>query len=172
MTIGLRPAEPGDDDAIRRVHLSAFPTAAEAQLVKRLGEAGDLVVSLVAERESEIVGHVALSRMTAGAGEQAYRALALGPLAVDRGMRGSGIGSALVNGALAIARAIGEELIFVLGEPEYYRRFGFSEETARPFASPYSGPYFMALALQPGISAGDRARADHAAAFAALGLSE
>ena len=71
--------------------------------------------------------------------------------------------SALIEGALAIAQASGEELLFVLGEPDYYRRFGFSAEAAAPFASPYAGPYFMALALAAGPEA---ARSPDQAAYA------
>ena len=84
-------------------------------------------------------------------------------------MQGSGAGSAMIEAAKAIAQATGEELIFVLGEPEYYQRFGFAAEIARPFQSPYAGPYFMALALQPGFAAPAFGKADYARAFSALG---
>lgn len=96
------------------------------------------------------------------------RALGLGPIGVDRTMQGGGAGSALVEAAKAIAQATGEELIFVLGEPEYYRRFGFSAEAARPFQSPYSGPFFMALPLQPGFVPPRRGQAQYAPGFGAL----
>ena len=169
MSFGIRPAEPADTGAIRRIHLSAFPTAIEADLVERLQLDRDLVISLVAERQGEAVGHVALSRMTVEAEGRSYRALGLGPVAMVREMQGGGGGSALIEAAKAIARATGEELIFVLGEPDYYRRFGFSAETARPFTSAYSGPYFMALALKPGFTPPKLGRADYAPAFATVG---
>jgi putative acetyltransferase len=69
---------------------------------------------------------------------------------------------------LAIARATGEELVFVLGEPDYYARFGFSAATAAPFASPYAGPYFMALALRPGFALPEAGEANYARAFSGL----
>ena len=53
-----------------------------------------------------------------------------------------GIGSALIRAALAQPDRRGEEMVFLVGEPDYYGRFGFSAETAAPFASPYAGPYF------------------------------
>ena len=168
MTFRIRPAEPTDAEAIRRIHLSAFPTALEADLVERLDRDGDLVISLVAERQSEAVGHVALSRMKVEAEGRRWRALGLGPIGVERSMQGSGAGTALIEAAKAIARATREELIFVLGEPDYYRRFGFSAEIAGPFEAPYSGPFFMALTLQPGLSLPARGSADYAAAFAEL----
>jgi putative acetyltransferase len=169
VSFGIRPAEPADAGAIRRIHLSAFPTAIEADLVEQLQRDRDLVISLVAERQGEAVGHVALSRMRVETDERGYRALGLGPVAMTREMQGGGGGSALIEAAKAIARATGEELIFVLGEPDYYRRFGFSADTARPFASPYSGPFFMALALKPGFTPPERGKADYAPAFEAVG---
>ena len=95
MSFGIRPAEPADTGAIRRIHLSAFPTAIEADLVERLQLDRDLVISLVAERQGEAVGHIALSRMTVEADGRSYRALGLGPVAMVREMQGGGGGSAL-----------------------------------------------------------------------------
>lgn len=169
MTFRIRPAESADAEAIRRIHLSAFPSAIEADLVKRLELDGDLVISLIAEWQGEGVGHIALSRMKVETDDRSIRALGLGPVAMVRPMQGGGGGSALIHAAKGIAKATGEELIFVLGEPDYYRRFGFSAETARPFLSFYSGPFFMALALNPGFVAPERGRADYAPAFATLG---
>ncbi len=169
MTIAVRPAEPADLDAIRQVHLSAFPTAMEADLVERLDRDGDLVISLVAEQDGVTIGHVALSRMKVARGNDNWRALGLGPIGVLRGYQGAKAGTALIEAAMAIARATKEDLIFVLGEPDYYRRFGFSAEAARPFRSPYSGPFFMAAALKPGFVAPEQADADYAPAFAAIG---
>jgi putative acetyltransferase len=166
----VRPAERRDAAAIRAVHLAAFPTPAEAGLVEALEGDRDVVVSLVAEQEGEVVGHVLLSRMNVLGDGRPMRALGLGPVGVLPGMQRSGIGSSLIRGALAIARATGEELVFVLGDPDYYRRFGFSEEVAAPFDSPYAGPYLMALSFggAPGPASG---KADYARAFTALGTN-
>lgn len=161
----IRPAEPCDTAAIRNVLTAAFPTGAEADLVEALTRDGDAVVSLVAEREGEVVGHVLLSRMrVSGEGH----AVGLGPVGVLPGFQGGGIGADLIEAALVIARATGEALVFVLGEPDYYRRFGFSVETAAPFASPFAGPYFMALALQPGLTLPASGEAAYAPAFSDL----
>ncbi|TFI58040.1 N-acetyltransferase [Sphingomonas parva] len=157
----VRPAEPGDAAAIRAVHEAAFPTRLEADLVERLERDGDVVVSLVAAREDEVAGHLLLSRMEVVADGRPRRALGLGPVAVVPPLQRAGVGSALIRGALAIARATGEEFVFVLGEPEYYQRFGFSAATAAPFASPYAGPYLMAIAFgdAPAPAAGTAAYA-------------
>lgn len=164
----IRPAEPGDAAGIRAVHEAAFPTGAEADLVAALTREGDAIVSLVEERQSEIVGHVLLSRMAVTGDGHPVRALGLAPVGVLPGFQGGGIGKELIEAALAIAQATGEELVFVLGEPDYYTRFGFSAETAAPFASPYASPYFMALALQPGFAMPAQGEAAYARAFSDL----
>jgi putative acetyltransferase len=164
----VRPAEAGDAETIRAVLLAAFPTAAEADLVDALVRDGDATVSLVAERAGEVVGHVLLSRMRVSGDGRAFRAVGLGPAGVLPGFQGGGIGAGLIEGALGIARATGEAMVFVLGEPDYYRRFGFSAEAAAPFASPYAGPYFMALALRPGFAPPAAGEAAYARAFSDL----
>ena len=168
MSARLRPAEPDDAAGIRAVQLAAFPTAAEADLVEALERDGDVVVSLVVETDGGISGHVLLSRMRATGDGRGLRALGLGPVAVAPRIQGSGLGTALIEGALGIARATKEDLVFVLGEPDYYRRFGFSAEAAAPFASPYAGPYFMALALRPDRAPPVRGEAAYARAFSDL----
>lgn len=163
----VRAALPADVGAIRRVHLAAFPTPAEADLVERLEQDGDAIVSLVGEDERGIAGHILLSRMRVEGGGHDWRALGLGPVAVLPERQRQGIGSALIVAALEQARADGEALVFLLGDPDYYRRFGFSAEAAAPFASPYAGPCFMALRLtsSPLPASG---RADYPPAFAEL----
>ena len=164
----IRPAEPGDAVGIRAVHEAAFPTRAEADLVEALVREGDAIISLIAERQGEIVGHVLLSRMAATGDGRVYRALGLAPVGVLPGFQGSGFGKALIDAALGIAGATGEEIVFLLGEPDYYRRFGFSAETAAPFASPYAGPYFMALTLRRDYAPPAAGSAAYARAFSDL----
>lgn len=165
----IRPAEPEDAGGIRAVHEAAFPTPLEAGLIEALVREGDAVVSLVAGRQGEIVGHVLLSRMQVTGDGRALRALGLAPVGVLPGYQGGGIGAALIEGALAIARATGEEIVFLLGEPDYYRRFGFSAAAAAPFASHYAGPYFMALPLRQDFAAPEHGEAAYARAFSDLG---
>lgn len=162
----IRPAEPGDAQAIDAVHRAAFPTAAEADLVARLEAGGHSAISLVAEREGAVVGHVLFSRMAVTGDGAAWRGLALAPVAVRPAFQQQGIGAELIRGGLAVARATGEEIVFVLGEPAYYGRFGFTAAAAAPFASPYAGPFLMALSFgRPLPAAG---RADYAPPFTAL----
>ena len=144
MSLRVQPANAEDSDGIRAVHLAAFPTASEADLVKMLHDDLDSEISLVAKDDARVVGHVMLSRMRVEGDGRTYRALGLGPVAVIPELQGRGVGSRLIEEAMRLAEQREEEIVFLLGEPDYYRRFGFSPEAAAPFASPYAGPYFMA----------------------------
>ena len=163
----IRDATAADAAAIRAVHLAAFPGPDEADLVERLERDGDVVLSLVAVEQDRIVGHILISRMEAEGDGRPYRAVGLAPVAVLPERQKSGIGSALIREALDRLRAQGEEIVFLVGEPAYYRRFGFDAQSSAPFASPYAGPYFMALALAD-IDIPAAGRADYAPAFAGL----
>ncbi|HEX4738433.1 MAG TPA: N-acetyltransferase [Allosphingosinicella sp.] len=165
--MGIRDGLDSDAAAIRAVHLGAFPTSAEADLVERLTGDGDAVISVVAEEDDEIVGHVLLSRKMVRGDGRDYRALGLGPISVVPDRQSAGIGSALIRAAIERAKALGEDMIFLLGEPAYYRRFGFRAEEAAPFASPYAGPHLMALRLHD-VPLPASGRADYAPAFAGL----
>jgi putative acetyltransferase len=163
----IRDGLDGDAAAIRALHLGAFPTSAEADLVERLTADGDSVLSLVAEEEGWVVGHVLLSRMRVSGDGRDYRALGLAPVAVAASRQGASLGSRLIQAALERASSLGEELVFLLGSPAYYMRFGFRTEVAAPFASPYEGPHFMALRLRD-VPLPQAGQAEYAPAFARL----
>lgn len=167
MTVRIQPESWNDADAIRAVHLAAFPTPAEADLVRMLHDDLASEISLVAIVDGEITGHVLLSRMQVDGDGRSYRALGLAPVAVLPERQNQGIGSALIEKALDRAKGRDEEIVFVLGEPDYYRRFGFTREAAAPFASPYAGPYFMARPF--GVDLPSSGTAAYAPAFARLG---
>jgi putative acetyltransferase len=138
----IRAETPGDRSAIRDVVVEAFTGTQEADLIEGLRRDGALAISLVAEMDGRICGHVALSRL-----KSPSCALALAPLAVASVRQRQGIGSTLVRSAIDAAKLDRAEMIFVLGEPGYYGRFGFTIEAAAPLPSPYAGPHFMALKL-------------------------
>jgi putative acetyltransferase len=160
--IDVRDESPDDWQAVYRVVSSAFGRSSEAELVGQLREAGDSVVSLVADDDGQIVGHVLLSKMDAP-----FPALALAPVSVIPTRQRSGIGSALIKRAASEARDQGWAAIFVLGDPNYYNRFGFDQEAAAGFTSPYAGRHFMVLKLSPSLPA-TTGLLRHAPAFAAL----
>lgn len=92
LMIDIRDEGPADRRAVYQVVSSAFGQSAEADLVAALQQAGDSIISLVAEEEGRIVGHVVLSRM-----EAPFPALALAPVSVVPTRQRSGIGSALIQ---------------------------------------------------------------------------
>ncbi|MDQ2860734.1 MAG: N-acetyltransferase [Pseudomonadota bacterium] len=138
----VREEIPADATEIRAIHMAAFPGLAEAALVDRLRAEGDAVISLVISLDGVLVGHILFSKMIAP-----FRALALAPVAVMPPFQRRGFGHRLVERGLALASEAGWEGVFVLGDPQYYRRFGFRRGTALRFSSPYSGPAFMGLSL-------------------------
>jgi putative acetyltransferase len=161
--VDIRKESPQDRNAVYQVISSAFGQPAEAELVQALQAAGDSVLSLVAEEDGQILGHVLLSRMDAP-----FPALALAPVSVVPTRQRSGIGSALIESAVNRARSEGWTAIFVLGDRNYYERFGFDSEAAAGFTSPYAGPHFMMLKLSSSLTAATGVLS-HAPAFAALG---
>jgi putative acetyltransferase len=160
--ICIREENPLDRNAIHQVVSSAFGHLAEANLVEKLRESGDSVISLVAEEDGRIAGHALLSRMDAP-----FPALALAPVSVIPARQRTGIGSSLIRSAVTRARNQGWAAIFVLGDPHYYERFGFDRKAAAAFASPYGGDHFMLLRLSGPLSAAS-GELRHAPAFADL----
>jgi putative acetyltransferase len=153
-----------DHKAVRHLHLTSFPGPGEADLVDQLRGDGDAVISLVAIEGRVLTGHVMFSRMVAP-----FRALGLGPVAVLSDWRRTGIAAVLIQAGIKRATNEGWAGIFVLGAPNYYRRFGFQPKHTEGFESPYAGPHLMALPLNNDELPTRSGRLDHAPAFAALG---
>jgi predicted N-acetyltransferase YhbS len=168
VSIHVHPPGEADLPRIREVLSASFPTAAEADLVERLGADGHLAISLVATVDDAVVGFVGFSRMAVTADGEAVRALGLGPVAVLPDQRRRGIGERLIQQGLAAANGRGVSLVFVTGDRDFYGRFGFRRETAAPFASIHQGPHLLAQWLsRPRVPASGTA--DYPPAFAALG---
>ncbi|OGA21022.1 MAG: hypothetical protein A3I02_01075 [Betaproteobacteria bacterium RIFCSPLOWO2_02_FULL_67_26] len=120
----IRPEQPEDAAAVRRVHESAFPSAAEADLVDRLRANGKAAVSLVAQEDGQIVGHILFSPVAFDPPANVV-AFGLAPMAVLPGHEKHAVGRRLVQNGLAECHARGACLVVVLGDPPYYGRFGF-----------------------------------------------
>lgn len=122
----IRPAEAGDHAAIGALLRASFPTDAEARLVTALRAADADSLELVADDHGALVGMVLFSPVEViGAGRVSIIGLGLAPLAVAEAHRQRGIGSALVESGLEFLAALNPPLFAVLGEPDYYARFGF-----------------------------------------------
>ena len=144
----VRPERPADVIAIRNVHDAAFGGTGEGRLVDALRDAGKLVVSLVAETDGELVGHVGFSPVTSAA---PARGFGLAPMAVRPDVQRRGIGGQLVVAGLAAVAEVGAEFVVVLGDPRYYGRFGFGPAAARGLADEFrGGDAFQVIELRDG----------------------
>jgi putative acetyltransferase len=126
---------------------------------------GAVLLSLVAESDGQIIGHILFSRMIVETAQGLVAAVSLAPMAVLPGNQGRQVGSQLVRLGLTRLRDCGERIVIVLGHEHYYPRFGFSSEKARHLASPFRPEAFMALELSDGALAGVRGAVRYPAAF-------
>ena len=153
----IRPEQHGDHAGITELLNAAFAGLVEADLVARLRADNDIVLAMVAvAADGAIVGYVACPRLQLMQDDHSIPVAGVAPLAVAPARQRSGIGGALMAASLERLRQQGEALVFVLGDPAYYTRFGFDLAAAEPFASDYAGPHFMALALRPDAPANGR----------------
>jgi putative acetyltransferase len=164
-TAVIRPEMQRDAASVRAVLEAAFGGTVEADLTERLRAEGDLVQALVAELPEGVVGYVAFPRLTLGVDERNIPVVGLAPVGVSPSVQRQGTGSALIRAGLARLKDRGECLVFVLGEPNYYSRFGF--EVMPGFVSPYAGAYFQTLRLSP--NAPSSGTVSYPRAFADLG---
>ena len=143
----IRPETSEDYEAITQVTLDAFtgkfsdhPT--EHLIIKGLREAGALSLSLVAELDGKIVGHVAFSKVTVNGEDQNW--YGLGPISVQPDLQKQGIGSKLIQAGLAQLRAMGAQGCVLEGDPNYYNRFGFKSYPNLIYENAPAPQYFMA----------------------------
>lgn len=147
----IREEDNHDHEAVRLVNRLAFGQEEEGQLVDAL-RAGNLArVSLVAETNKQVVGHIMFSDLAIITANGTVAALALAPMAVLPDFQRQGIGSTLVRRGLENCKGRGHQIVVVLGHVDFYPRFGFSAKLAESLESPYGGgPSFMAIELVPG----------------------
>jgi len=123
--VQIREERPADAAAVRRVNERAFGRTNEADLVEAVRSAGATLLSLVAEDEGEVVGHLLFSLATAEGPAGIQAAVALGPMSVPPDLQRKGIGQELVRDGLERLRAAGHRLVVLVGHPNYYPQFGF-----------------------------------------------
>lgn len=125
----IRPTAPGEAEALAAVHRAAFGSDIEAGLARDLivDEAFIGPLSFAAEEDGDLVGHVLFTRvwLERDGGKPGVPLLLLAPLAVVPDAQHQGIGTTLVEAAIALARESGEIAMLVFGDPKYYSRFGF-----------------------------------------------
>ena len=141
----IREETPKDTADIRRVNKRAFSQPNEADLVDALRRRGAVALSLVAIKDSRIVGHILFSPVTIEPGTieslgSSFTAIALGPMAVLPEYQNQGIGSQLVETGLKMCRKAGHQVVIVLGHPNYYPRFGFVPAKSLGIRCPFDVP--------------------------------
>ncbi len=137
MQITIREETPADIEAIYRVERDAFGQPDEADLVNRLRDRNVSWISHVALLDGEIVGHAMYSMVTVTDGDTVREFPALAPLAVEPSHQKKGIGGQLMNAGLQATRDAGYGLMFLIGNPSYYPRFGFQPALPLGFTSDY-----------------------------------
>jgi putative acetyltransferase len=145
--ISIRSERAQDATAVRHVHVTAFPTPAEADLVELLRSGGKSAVSLVAEAEGRIIGHIVFSRVTFDPPLDII-AYGLGPMAVLPGHERHAVGRRLVQNGLADCHAQDACMVVVLGDFGYYNRFGFELASRHGLRNEFeAGESFMVFML-------------------------
>ena len=153
--MNIRKERQDDVEAIARLNDMAFlDSTEESSIIARLRGSGDLFLSLIAEVDGQIVGHIAFSTITIDGGPKSSEVfMGLAPMAVAPDNQRNGVGSALVKKGLDILKEQKVAAVFVLGHPEYYPKFGFrASQSSYGIKSIYEVPdnVFMALELKAG----------------------
>ncbi len=147
----IREERPDDAEAIRIANLAAFDTSTEADLVDSLRRHAAPIISLVAEEDANIIGHIMFSPVTL-VGGHGPTLMGLAPMAVVPARQREGIGSRLVVEGLERCRRINAAAVVVLGHATYYPRFGFVPASHLSLRCEYDVPEdtFMVHELRDG----------------------
>jgi predicted N-acetyltransferase YhbS len=153
MNILIRKESPDDYLQITKVNDLAFGQENEGILINQLRESSIFIpdLSLVAEKDNEVVGHILYYPIYIIGGGIKHQTLSLAPMAVTPKYQKQGIGTLLVKDGLEIAKDLGIDSVIVLGHPEYYPRFGFKPASDWKISAPFDIPdgAFMAMELIP-----------------------
>ena len=148
----IRTETPSDYPRVHEINKLAFETDSEALLVDNLRHQAKPLISLVAELDNIVVGHVLFTAVGVGDTPAGPAAMGLAPLAVHPDHQDQSVGGKLVEAGLDACLAAGCEIVVTLGHPDYYERFGFKsavEEGISYIGQDYD-PFFMVKELVPG----------------------
>ncbi|MBC7280825.1 N-acetyltransferase [Hoeflea sp.] len=161
-TVTYRETGASDRAPVRALQAAVYDSAI-AGICEALISSPAETLSLVAELDGQIIGHILLTPV---AGPE--RALALAPHAILPAWRDMQIGTELVRNALKLARERGWRSVFVFGQPDYYGRFGFKSRTANCADVSWQGPRFLAIELEQGALARWSGPLDYPEAYLAV----
>jgi len=166
--LNIRPENESDISRIEYIIISAFRTHPHSNhkehfLVTILRNQGALSVSLVAESEEKLVGHIAFSEVTINGENQLWYGLA--PVSVDPEYQNRGIGSKLIYAGLEAIKKLGAKGCVLLGEPDYYGQFGF-KSNEKLWLADVPPEYFLTLLFVNEVASG---RVEYHKAFTEYG---
>jgi putative acetyltransferase len=154
----IKKATDPDLNDVLRIETEAFGHSKESNLVNDLlnDDSAKPLLSLLAIDADEAVGHILFTKVRITGNEDALFAMILAPLAILPVAQGKGVGGKLIKDGLRKLSESKVDLVFVLGHPEYYPRFGFKPAGARGFETPYPIPEkdasaWMVQELRPGV---------------------
>jgi len=153
----IRTETPQDINAIEQITIAAFDgkwysDQTEYLVIKRLREAGAMSLSLVAETDGKVIGHVAFSVVTINGKNVDW--FGLGPVAVSPELQKQGIGSKLIREGLLLIKEKGAKGCVLEGDPGYYQRFGFRSYPGLFYEGTPDPKYFMALPFYADVPEG------------------
>jgi putative acetyltransferase len=172
MPIHIRKERPGDEKAVFDVNYRAFGQDPEPKAVDALRKNCPEGISLVAEEEGKIIGHILFTPAWIETAQKTVHGMGLAPLAVAPECQRKGVGTALIQSGIEELRAADTPFIVVIGHPGYYPKFGFEKGSKYGFRSEYDevpDDAFMLLVFQPeaiqGIRGTIKIRPEFAAAM-------
>lgn len=148
--MNLRSLRSEDAAHIETLLASAFGGGTEGRLVSLLRADGDMAFEMVADEGDIPCGYIAFARLKNPEGWWS-----LSPVAVNPARQGRGIGGELIRYGLDHARRAGAKAVTVLGDPDYYARFGFTRKAAEKLRTPFAGPWYMLYPIAPRTAGSD-----------------
>jgi len=160
----IREAQESDLEAVLNLIHSSFSNKAESDLVKQLISDNDVLLNLVIESSNTIIGNVVVSKVTMEP-DMGLFCGGVAPLSVLPERQSSGIGSQLMKEAIKKSNEMGMDALFLLGNPDYYKRFGFNISNLK---SDYRVEHFQELELTRNCLVNLKSKVTYANAFLSL----
>ena len=157
----IREVQESDLEEVFNLIHSAFGNRAESDLVKQLISDGDVLINLLVESSDTIIGNVVVSKITMEPDIGLFCG-GVAPVSVVPDQQSSGVGSKLMTAAINESKKMGIDALFLLGDPNYYKRFGFVVST---FKNDYSVENFRELELTEDCLVNIKSKVTYANAF-------
>ena len=146
--MSIRAEKEADVDAIWKINAEAFDTKEEADLVNALRDSGVSHISLVYEKNNELLGHILFTPVELIGDTSDLKLMGLAPMAVSPKLQNKGIGASLIKAGIQQCINEGYDAIIVLGHPDYYPKFGFVPSVKYGIKTEYDVPEDVFLVLE------------------------